>query len=197
MSLLLSANTFASSLNSGGVQTGGLRISASGLQTIGSVMTSCSEDNKVAVAIGWTLILVGSLANGGDLAFGAELNNSQTELAISSDSQLSDHSGLHANVKKVLQATEMEAMVASSNPQLASKMAINDFATALNANPERLGKLVISGKTIADQKLNGAQFASEHVIINKEEVLSHAGKISEKELNVISNYLRLRNITVK
>ncbi|MBK9037813.1 MAG: hypothetical protein IPL83_01425 [Bdellovibrionales bacterium] len=194
--LLFSANAFSQTVDKKGVQVQGMHISAGAIQLVGTILTASSEDKKGAVAIGWTLILLGSFSQGGDISFGAELYNKETEVALYGDGQTSANTQVRANVKKVLQETEMEALIAANDPQLASGLTISEFARSLNVSSERLGQLVISGKSFADGKLNRAQFASTRVSVSKSELTASTGQLSESEMRVISNYLRLRNISV-
>ncbi len=179
-----------------GVEVKGLHISAGAIQLVGTILTASSEDKKGAVAIGWTLILLGLFSEGGDIAFGAELYNKETEIALYGDGQTSSNTQIRANVKKVLQETEMEALIAANDPQLASGLTISEFAKSLNVSSERLGQLVVNGKSFADGKLANKQFAVQRVSVNKAEIIASTGRLSDAELKVVTNYLRLRNIAV-
>lgn len=192
VSSVSSANTF----NKDGVSTGSMRISTQGMAFVGTVMTYSSGQNQTAVAVGWVLIVLGELAQGGDIALGAELYNEGSDVGVYGENQAGENTQAHANVKKILQNTEMEALMAVNNPQLSSGLVVGEFAKSLNVNPQRLGQLVVVGKDFATAKLNGAQFSDKRISVSKAEVMASAGPLSESELKVISNYLNLRNITV-
>ncbi len=197
--LLFSANAFSHAVDENGLKAYQVKISAGAFQALGSILTFSSEQNDKAVKIGWGLIILGSFTQGVDVAFGAELFDKETEVSLYSDGQTldtADTAQFRANVNRVLQETEMEARVAARDPQLASSLTISEFAGSLNVSSGRLGQVVISGKSFADGKLNQAQFASSHISVSKSELTSRTGSLSDLEMRVISNYLRLRNISV-
>jgi hypothetical protein len=187
----------ASSLNSNGLNASGVRISASGLQTVGSILTLSSAENKTAVGIGWALIIVGSMAQGGDLALGAELYNKDTEISLYGEGQSMDQSAMHSSLKKSLRDVEMEAQMALADSSMSSATTLTEFARSMDVSPERLAQIVVTGKDIADRKLNNEQFSPGHIDMTKADILNSVGPLSDTEMKVMGNYLRLRNINVR
>ena len=192
-SLLLGTQAFSQSGDR--VEVRGLQISSDSIRMVGTIMTASSDSNKVASAIGWSLILLGSMSNDVNIDLGPKLFNENTEIQLYQDKLSNNSNQLRSNAKKILQDTEMEAlMVVDQAVEFGTSIPIFEFAKANNINTNRLADVILGAKQFADQKLNGAQFATSPVFFSREQLETNIGEVSDPEFKIASNYLRLRNL---
>lgn len=116
--------TITSSFAQQRIQIGNMAITGSGLQLIGTVSTTTADEEKGKGLsyLGWGLIIVGSLVNGGNLVIGSA--QAQT---LSQD----DIDSMTTNM-------QAEAQIVMKDPSLASNLTIQDAINGfeMDADPE-------------------------------------------------------------
>jgi len=126
-------------------------------------------------------------------------------LLVGDDTQVDMYSGgdrpvnLQASVdaKDYLEKIEMDSFVAANSP-LANHLPMSEVLRQFNMDPQRVGQLLLHCKSLADSLLGGKEFGSKIMPINYKDFQKSTGidNMSHRELNVIKNYLRLRNIAL-
>lgn len=169
LSTLIAVSMTTTAFADSQIRIGNMMISGGGLQLVGTISTSTADSSsKSFTYIGWTLIVVGMLVQGGDLAVAGEMN---------------------ASGKSVWDSVVREASVISRAPELAKEdMAITSAAKQMDITVGNLAQLALDidkEARISESKGN----AIDHSLIQTK--LFPNGFSNEKQSNAFANMMAL------
>lgn len=171
-----------------------------GLIFLGSVTTSVSRKKDGPwFFIGWAVLILGTMSSVSRMA-----KDVLKDIVLIDNTQIDMYAGGNApenlqgtvDAKHYLEKIEIDSYVAANEPNLSKSLPMSEVVTQFQMDPQRVGRILIEAKSMADALLNGDEFGKEIFPVSYDTLRAKfsEGDLSQRETHLVKNYLRLRNI---